>query len=255
MDDKMVQAKSLSEAYAQAIQRGDLKKAFELASEEALLRSNLDKESGRRWETDLALARAAVNAGTLALDLGDLGSARGFLSDAERAFAFSRKAYPEGGADSSWESTRNRLGREALAGGDAPRALSMFLEILERRKRRYSREGNKHDAKYSLAVSGNLAALASLKCGDQVAALGRSDTAISILRHLVALFPENRDFLLELAWGLVLRCQIDGRRLDAMEEAKRILTALAASGRRDDKFWRVSKEAGMDFQQEVSEVL
>lgn len=245
MDDSKDRAKELSAAYDRAIQQGDLERAFELASKLALLHWRLNKESGRRWETDLALARAAVDAGELALDLGNLNAADGFFSDAERAFAFSRKAYRSNQAESQWESARNRLGRVALARGNAAEAFSVFLDVLERRKRRYSSEGNKNRARYSLAVSGTFVALASLKCGDEVSARGQSDEAIATLRRLVALFPKKQDFRLEMAWALVVQNAASAGTGDHLAKARQILEEIRDHCERDEKLWRVMKEAGM----------
>ena len=245
MDDLRTQIDAVSLAMDLSITKGDLNKGFELAVENAQLRKQLASANGGRWETDNALLAALATAGSLATDLGQLTRAEELLSEAERGSAFLRKAYRGPDTDNLWEAVQNRLGKVALSRGDHGAARTVFEDVLQRRKRRFFAESNKNLARYGLAVSETFVALAAFRAGDREAALAHATEATVLLRRHLALVPDDTAVVLELAWALLVQDELLGGETASGEEARGILKSLAEGGPRDDKFWRVMKEAGL----------
>jgi len=228
-----------------AIARGDLREGYERTLDELRIRSEKLEAQGRRWELDLALVSVIARAGSLATDLGRLAEAENHLVMAEKATGFARKAYPGFGSDRTWEVARNRLGRLALVRGDSATAAEILADVLARRRGRRFLEPNRNQSSYDIAVTLSFLALARLHLGEAEAAVRLCGEAVFLLKRLVSIDWWRAAARLEMAWALVVQNAASGGTGDYLARARQLLEEIWDYDERDEKLWRVMKEAGM----------
>jgi tetratricopeptide (TPR) repeat protein len=148
----------------------------------------------------------------------------------------------------------NSVVEEILLEKDGAVALTKSLEAEEMGRELLKGSWPQSESCRILSESLDRTAKALILRGDREGALEKCEEALAILRSCHADDPANRQTSLEMAFGLAVLHQADARRVDVLEEARTILRDLAASGPRDDKFWKVAKEAGMTFPPGGSEV-
>lgn len=229
----------------EAIARGDLRGGYERTLDELRIRREGLEAQGRRWELDLALVFVLARAGSLATDLGCLSEAEEHLVLAEKATGLARKAYPGFDSDRTWEVARNRLGRLAFLKGDVGQAVEVFADVLSRRRGRRFLEPNRNQSIYDIAVTLSFLALARLHLGEGEAAMRLCGEAVFLLKPLVSVDRWRAAARLEMAWALVVENATSAGTGDHLARARQILEEIRDHGERDEKLWRVMKEAGM----------
>lgn len=228
-----------------AIAMGDLREGYERTLDELRIRSEKLEAQGRRWELDLALVSVLARAGSLATDLGRLAEAENHLVMAAKATGLARKAYPGFDSDRTWEVTRNRLGRLALLKGDSAGAVEILADVLARRRGRRFLEPNRNQSLYDIAVTLSFLALARLHLGEAEAAVRLCGEAVFLLKRLVYIDWWRAAARLEMAWALVVQNAASGGTGGHLARARQLLEEIWDYGERDEKLWRVMKEAGM----------
>ena len=229
----------------EAIAYGDLRGGYERTLDELRIRREGLEAQGRRWELDLALVFVLARAGSLATDLGRLSEAERHIVLAEKATGFARKAYPGYDSERTWEMTRNRLGRLVLMKGDSARAAETFADVLARRLGRRFLEPNRNQSIYDIAVTLSFLASARLHLGEAEVAMRLCREAVFLLKPLVSIDGWRAAARLEMAWALVVQNAASAGTGDHLARARQILEEIRDHGERDEKLWRVMKEAGM----------
>lgn len=239
------QATSVRMAADVAIARGDLREGYERTLDELRIRGEKLEAQRRRWELDLSMVSVLARAGSLATDLGRLAEAEEHLGLAEKATSFARKAYPSFDSDRTWEVARNRLGRLTFLRGDVAQAVKIFADVLARRRSRRFLEPNRNQSIYDIAVTLSFLALARLHLGEAEAAVRLCGEAVFLLKPLVSIDGWREAARLEMAWALVVQNAASAGTGDHLARARQILEEILDYGERDEKLWRVMKEAGM----------